>query len=58
MLTKLVERLFFSMGAEVALDFLDNQTPTPEICKLQDWVIARFCAVVDGAVEVRAHELD
>jgi hypothetical protein len=58
MLTKWVERLFFEMGADAALDFLVNQTPTPEVCKLQDWVISRFCAVVDGAVEVRAHELD
>ena len=58
MLTKMVERLFFLMGAETALAFLDNQDDSPEVEKLRDWVISRFCAASDGAVEVRAYELD
>lgn len=58
MLTKMVERLFFLLRAEAALDFLDNQDDSPEVEKLRDWVVSRFCAVSDGTVEVRGYELE
>lgn len=57
MLAKIAERLFFGQGADAALDFLANKSG-PEARRLEDWVISRVCAILEGRVEVRAHELD